>query len=179
MQSQVAVLYYSDHNSGLNNFPFCGGSVSGACCPWGPKNSVLLRANSCKSCSVKPWRLGFFPVRQYGKLWVAGMDSMFSEQTTFLISIALAVLGGLCAFLALRAFLAKYARRSTASSVVHAAFDVSTITPGLLQVRANYVAALHVRPHPGFHAKWLLEETRREVAQGTYFKEHLASAESG
>jgi hypothetical protein len=107
------------------------------------------------------------------------MDPMFSEQTTFLISIALAVLGGLCAFLALRAFLAKYARRSTASSVVHAAFDVSTIAPGLHQVRADYVAALHVRPHPGFHAKWLLEETRREVAQGAYFKEHLASAEPG
>ena len=104
---------------------------------------------------------------------------MFSEQTAILISIALAVLGGLCAFLALRAFLAKYARQSTASSVVHTPFDASAIAPGVHQVRADYVAALHVRPHPGFHAKWLLEETRRDVAQGAYFKEHLASAEPG
>jgi hypothetical protein len=120
--------------------------------------------------------LGFFPVRHYGKLWVAGIDSMFSEQIAILISIALALLGGLCAFLAWRAFLAKYAPRSTASSAAHAAFDASAIAPVIRQVRADYVKALCVRPHPVFHPKWLLEETRRDIAQGAYFKD-LASAE--
>ena len=102
---------------------------------------------------------------------------MLALQTVILISLAL--LSGLCAFLALRAFLTKWARRNSSSSRVHVGFDASAITPGVHQVRADYVTALHVRPHPGFHAKWLLEETRRDVAQGAYFKEHLASAEPG
>lgn len=49
------------------------------------------------------------------------------------------------------------------------AFDVNLIAPRVQRVRADYVMALHSRPHPRFHPAKLLNACRASLSRFAYF----------
>lgn len=52
---------------------------------------------------------------------------------------------------------------------VGTAFDVNLIAPRVQRVRADYVMALHSRPHPRFHPVKLLNACRASLSRFAYF----------
>ena len=50
--------------------------------------------------------------------------------------------------------------------------DISPLQPRLRLVRADYEAALHLRPHPRSHSHSLLEAARQSILRLPYFQEH-------
>ena len=61
---------------------------------------------------------------------------------------------------------------------VGSAFNVNSIAPGVERVRADYLLALHSRPHPRFHPATLLAAARASLHRFAYFKEHEEHPES-
>jgi hypothetical protein len=53
---------------------------------------------------------------------------------------------------------------------IGSAFDTNLVAPRVLQVRRDYVVALHCRPHPRFHPATLLAAARQSLSRRAYFR---------
>ena len=60
-----------------------------------------------------------------------------------------------------------------ASTHPYTGLDAASLVTQVAQVRQDYVAALHVHPHPTPHRSWLLAQARRVLARLPYFRRKL------
>jgi hypothetical protein len=69
--------------------------------------------------------------------------------------------------------LRRQALATYAATHPYTGLDAASLVTQVAQVRQDYVAALHVHPHPTPHRSWLLAQARRVLARLPYFRRKL------